>query len=74
MGDLEFEFRRRRQSGDRGKLISRNNLASAYRAVGDLARAIPLYEATLADSERVLGPDHPTTQIVRSNLDRPRTT
>ncbi|WP_425320945.1 tetratricopeptide repeat protein [Actinomyces bowdenii] len=30
-------------------LASRNNLAYAYGAVGDLGRAIPLYERTLAD-------------------------
>lgn len=29
---------------------------------------IPLYEATLADCERVLGPDHPDTLISRNNL------
>ena len=51
-----------------GTLASRNNLAAAYRAAGDLGRAIPLYEQTLADSERVLGPDHPQTKIVRGNL------
>ena len=34
-------------------LTSRNNLASAYQAAGDLGRAIPLYEQTLAD--RVAG-------------------
>ncbi|HWO63764.1 MAG TPA: tetratricopeptide repeat protein, partial [Umezawaea sp.] len=55
-------------------LISRNNLAGAYRSAGDLGRAIPLYEATLTDSERVLGPDHPTTKIIRSNLDKARST
>ncbi len=37
---------------------------------GDLGRAIPLYEATLADSEQVLGPDHPTTKVIRSNHHR----
>lgn len=35
-------------------LSSRNNLAYAYESVGDLARAIPLYEQTLTDAERVL--------------------
>ena len=30
-------------------LTSRNNLAGAYQAAGDLGRAIPLYEQTLAD-------------------------
>ncbi|MEV0629634.1 tetratricopeptide repeat protein [Nonomuraea wenchangensis] len=34
---------------------------------GDLGRAIPLYEATLADCERILGPDHPLTKVVRGN-------
>jgi hypothetical protein len=37
-----------------------------------LGRAIPLYEATRADSERVLGADHPITKIVRGNLDAVR--
>ena len=49
-------------------LVSRNNLAYAYRVAGDLGRAIPLYEQTLADSVRVLGADHPQTKIVRGNL------
>ena len=30
-------------------LTSRNNLAGAYQAAGDLGRAIPLFEQTLAD-------------------------
>jgi hypothetical protein len=33
---------------------------------GDL-RAISLYEATLTDRERVLGPDHPDSLISRNN-------
>ncbi|MEU5664874.1 tetratricopeptide repeat protein, partial [Streptomyces longwoodensis] len=49
-------------------LISRNNLAHAYRAAGDLGRAIPLYEATLARSEQALGDTHPDTLISRNNL------
>jgi tetratricopeptide (TPR) repeat protein len=49
-------------------LTSRNNLAGAYEAVGDLTRAIALYEATLTDRERVLGPDHPDTLASRNNL------
>ena len=39
---------------------SRNNLAGAYRSAGRLAEAIALYEQTLADRERVLGPTTPT--------------
>jgi hypothetical protein len=31
--------------------ISRNNLAHAYRAAGELGRAIPLFKSTLADRE-----------------------
>ncbi|MEE1759648.1 tetratricopeptide repeat protein [Streptomyces sp. SP18BB07] len=49
-------------------LTSRNNLAGAYRAVGDLGRAIPLYEQTLADRVRVQGEDHPHTFTSRNNL------
>ena len=40
-------------------LAARGNLAYAYQAAGDLGRAIPLYEQTLADYVRVLGTDHP---------------
>ena len=49
-------------------LGSRNDLAGAYRGVGDLGRAIPLYEQTVADRERVLGPDHPETLTSRNDL------
>ena len=34
----------------------------------DISRAIPLYERTLADRERVLGADHPSTLRSRNNL------
>ncbi|WP_182885769.1 tetratricopeptide repeat-containing protein [Microbispora sp. H10885] len=36
--------------------------------LADLTRAIPLFEATLADCERVLGADHPSTLASRNNL------
>ena len=49
-------------------LASRNNLAAAHHAVGDLGRAIPLHEQTLADRLRVLGADHPDTLASRNNL------
>jgi tetratricopeptide (TPR) repeat protein len=49
-------------------LASRDDLAGAYRSAGDLERAIPLYEAVLADTERVLGPHHPNTLALRTNL------
>jgi Tetratricopeptide repeat len=37
----------------------------AYRSAGDLGRAIPLFEQTLADRERVQGADHPNTLATR---------
>ncbi|MGC4987658.1 tetratricopeptide repeat protein, partial [Streptomyces sp. DT193] len=49
-------------------LKSRNNLASAYEGAGDLGRAIPLYEATLAQHEEILGDTHPDTLLSRNNL------
>ena len=49
-------------------LLSRNNLALAYRAAGRTDEAISLNEQTLADRERVLGPDHPDTLKSRDNL------
>ncbi|WP_173267813.1 tetratricopeptide repeat protein, partial [Streptomyces pacificus] len=48
--------------------VSRNNLAGAYSSAGDLGRAVPLYEQTLADRVRVLGEDHPDTLVSRNNL------
>jgi len=36
--------------------------------VGDLGRAIPLFERTLCDRERVLGSCHPDTLTLLSNL------
>ena len=38
---------------------SPNNLALAYWEAGRAAEALPLFEQTLPDRERVLGPDHP---------------
>ncbi|WSY16350.1 tetratricopeptide repeat protein [Embleya sp. NBC_00896] len=52
----------------------RNNLAYAYESAGDLGRATPLYEHTLADSERILSPGHPLIALVRANLERARST
>ncbi|GII96042.1 tetratricopeptide repeat protein [Sinosporangium siamense] len=43
--------------------------AYAYESVGDLGRAIPMYETTLADCERILGNDHALTKTVRDNAD-----
>jgi len=55
-------------------LASVNNLAYAYRAGGDLGRAVPLLEQCLADCRRVLGDDHPTTKAVAANLMQARGT
>ncbi|MFD9467184.1 tetratricopeptide repeat protein, partial [Streptomyces sp. NPDC060027] len=49
-------------------LTSRNNLAAAYRAAGDLGQAIPLYQATLTQREQVLGDTHPDTLASRNHL------
>jgi tetratricopeptide (TPR) repeat protein len=46
----------------------RNTLADAYQETGPTAEAIPLYERTLTDCERVLGPEHPDTLASRNNL------
>ena len=40
----------------------------AYQAAGRPDEAIPLYERTLADFERVLGQTHPSTLQSRNNL------
>jgi tetratricopeptide (TPR) repeat protein len=50
-------------------LLDRCNWAGrALREVGDLVRAIQIYEATLADRVRVLSSDHPDTLRSRNNL------
>ena len=49
-------------------LLSRNNLAVAYRDAGRTDEAISLHEQNLAARERVLGPDHPDTLLSRNNL------
>ncbi|MFI9393067.1 tetratricopeptide repeat protein [Streptomyces bauhiniae] len=46
----------------------RNNLANAYQAIGDPARAIALHRRNLEDRTRVLGPDHPHTITSSNNL------
>ncbi|MFD4561632.1 tetratricopeptide repeat protein, partial [Streptomyces sp. NPDC058469] len=53
---------------DPSTLTSRNNLAGAYEASGDVVRAIRLYERVLEDCVRVLGGDHPSTLTSRNNL------
>ena len=52
----------------RDTLIALNNLAKAYQEAGRLQEAIPLFEQTLADFERLRGADHPDTLIAQNNL------
>jgi Tetratricopeptide repeat len=52
----------------RDTLRSRGRLAITHALTGDLSRAIPLHERTLADRERVLGKDHPDTLVTRNFL------
>jgi Tetratricopeptide repeat len=49
-------------------VTTRGNLAAAYHSAGRLTSAIPLYERTVADCERVLGPHHEDTLTSRCNL------
>jgi hypothetical protein len=48
--------------------IPNASIFAAYQVAGRIAEAIPLHERSLADDERVLGPDHSDTAITRSNL------
>lgn len=57
----------------RATLASRHNLAVVYGATGDFWRAAELFERTLADFERVLGPGNPDTLICREDLRQART-
>ena len=60
--------RSRTLRGSRSGWKAKSNLAAAYESGGDPGRAIPLYEQTLTDYRRILGPDHPDTLTSASNL------
>jgi Flp pilus assembly protein TadD len=45
-----------------------NNLAFLYRLQGRYTEAEPLYKRALEIFEKVLGSDHPNTEVVRYNL------
>ena len=49
-------------------LTARANLADTYHLANKLADALPLYERTFADRERVQGPEHPDTITACGNL------
>ena len=50
------------------KLMGTDTVAHACLSAGLLDQAITLFEKNLADSERILGPDHPDTLTSRNNL------
>ena len=52
------------------KLMGTDTVAHACLSAGLLDQAITLFEKNLADSERILGPDHPDTLTARNNLAR----
>lgn len=57
------------QGGDHPKSFrSRDKRAMSCLASGKPAKAIRLYQWTLADCRRELGAHHPDTQAVRANL------
>ena len=62
---VEFE---RSGADDHSILMVRIGLAHMYRRANCMAEAISLYERTLADSERLLGTNHRTTEMLRENL------
>jgi tetratricopeptide (TPR) repeat protein len=45
-----------------------NDLAAAYEASGQFAKALPLLEETLEKMKAKLGPDHPNTLVTMGNL------
>jgi tetratricopeptide (TPR) repeat protein len=54
--------------GHPNPIVSRSNLANAYRAVGRIDDATRLQERTLRDMERLYGPDDSHTLGARTNL------
>ena len=52
----------------RNHIRSRNNCARSHLAAGRTAKAIRLYERTLAESERALGANDQNTLRARNNL------
>lgn len=44
-----------------------NNLALPHESRGEYAKAEPLYRRSLEVNEKTLGPEHPSTIIIRKN-------
>lgn len=57
------------RAGHDQAVLARGNLAHAYLTAGQVTDAVRLLEQTLADAERVLGPDDPMTRTLRENLE-----
>jgi len=55
-------------SQDTRTILSANNLALNYDALGKLDAAEPLFVRALQSHERIYGPDHPLTLISLTNL------
>jgi len=49
-------------------VVTLNNLALLYKAMGDYSRAEPLYQRALAICEKTLGPNHHDTATTLNNL------
>lgn len=49
-------------------LVSRRELATAYRDAGRLEEAIPALQQVIGDQQRLLGVDHPHILVSRNNL------
>ena len=49
--------------------IRYNNLGEAWRALGEPQKAVDFFQQALAIFEMVYGPEHPSTQTVRRNLE-----
>ena len=53
--------------------VYRNNLGSAWDALGEYDKAIEYYELALVTFEKVLGKDHPYTKAVANSLAQAQT-
>jgi tetratricopeptide (TPR) repeat protein len=69
-GQMTADLERLLGSSDPDTLSARDRLATAYRAAGRVAEAIPMFEQTLAAREALLGSDHPDTMRSKDHLAR----
>ena len=49
-------------------MVSPSTPSTRQSRAGILDKTIPQYQQPLADSERVLGPDHPIARLIRTRL------